>query len=105
MSDLASMPAVKPRDKHTHRSKYYLPMTTESMLQNLESQFGLPAQSIDHHLANMAIHRNAAMLCQEVVGYLDSQVALGNNEQEIPWHMFLAESRGHHLQRMSLDQR
>ena len=84
MSDLASMLAVKPRDKHAHHSKYYLPMTTKSMRQNLESEFGLHAQSIAHHLANMAIHRNAAMLRHEVVGYLDSQVALGNNEQGVP---------------------
>ena len=43
VSDLASMPAVKSRDKHSHRSKYYPPMTAESMRQNLESEFGLPS--------------------------------------------------------------
>ena len=32
-----------------------------------------------------------------MIGYLDSQVALGNNEQGIPWYKFLAESRGHYL--------
>ena len=68
MSDVASTPVVKPRDKHAHRSKYYLPMTTESMRQNLESEFGFPA----HHLANMAVLRNAATLREEVVEYLDS---------------------------------
>ena len=115
VSDLASTPAVKPRDKHSHRSKYYLPMTTENMQQNLESEFGLPVSynppgdgscqfsAMAHHLANMGKQGNAATLRQEVIGYLDSQVALGNNEQGIPWHRFLAESRGHYLHRMSLD--
>ena len=56
-----------------------------------------------HHLANMGKQGNAATLRQEVIGYLDSQVALGNNEQGIPWHRFLAESRGHYPHRMSLD--
>ena len=115
VSDLASTPAVKPRDKHSHRSKYYLPMTTENMQQNLEPEFGLPVRynppgggscqfsAMAHHLANMGKQGNAATLCQEVIGYLDSQVALGNNEHGIPWHRFLAESRGHYLHRMSLD--
>ena len=72
MSDVASTPVVKPRDKHAHHYKYYLSMTTESMRQNLESEFGLPAQSMAHHLADMAILRNAATLREEVVEYLDS---------------------------------
>ena len=116
MSDVASAQTKTARNKSSHRSKYYIPVTREGNEHNIVTESGLsisynppgdgscPFAAITNHLATLGIHRSARSLRQEVIKYLEIHVVLGNSEQAVPWVIFIEEPRMQYLRRMNLNE-
>ena len=92
------------------KHKYYIPLTTNDNLSNLETEFSLTVvfnplgdgncqfSAIAYQLRHFGIHRSAATLRADVISYLQGHSHLGNGGC---WNESLCEARPSYLARMA----